>query len=146
MKKWMLVILAVCLFAIPVAAQDRAGEPQKQLDATAQLLAEVKKLRMELLQQSIEFQQWKLRQIERELQQAQSENDRLANQVGGVEQEVAALAAEPGKESESFREENLRQLQQLQSHQQPVRERIAALTAERNREETRLRQLSARTN
>jgi chromosome segregation ATPase len=144
MNRIMLLFICLCAIAISAIAQTPGGETEMRAELTKQLLLEVKKLRLELLEQSVEFQQWKLRQIERELQQARAEAERLEAEQRGIEQELAAASSDPQKEGESLRAETGRQLQQLQTRQHPVRERVAELGAQQNREETRLGQLRAR--
>jgi hypothetical protein len=146
-NKLMKTSLALFLLAaalIPVAAQT----PEPQAELTKQLLLEVKKLRIELLQQRVEFQQWKLNLIEREWQLARSEQERLDEEGREIARELAAIpaSADEQKEGESLRAEAGGQLRKLQTLQSPVRERVAELSAQHSREETQMRQLATQLN
>jgi chromosome segregation ATPase len=145
MKRTILLLACLCAFAISAIAQSPGGETQPPNELTRQLLLEVKNLRLELLQQRVEFQQWKLNQIERELQLARAEQERLDEEGREIARELAAIpgSADEQKEGESLRAEAGGQLRKLQSRQAPIRERVAELSAQHNREETRMRQLAA---
>lgn len=81
-------------------AQTPTGETQQQAAVNRQLLVEIKSLRRELLQQAVEFQQWKLDQINRELQQVQTEQHRLSLEEQLVQQEINELAEASNGQSE----------------------------------------------
>ena len=101
--------------------------------------------RRELLQQAIEFQQWKLQQISRELQQVQAEQQRLANEEQMMQLETAEISA--ASDSQSELEMHKGELagersQRLRRRQLPVNERLSELMGQSLKEEKRLQQLT----
>lgn len=132
-------------FALVAQAQTPAGEAQQQAAINRQLLSEIKTLRRELLQQAVEFQQWKLDQINRELQQAQTEQQRLFQEGQLLQQEINELAAasDGQNEIETLRSDlSGERTQKLQRRQQPLDERVDVLTEQARKEEKHLRQLT----
>ncbi len=132
-------------FALVAQAQTPAGEAQQQAAINRQLLSEIKTLRRELLQQAVEFQQWKLDQITRDLQQAQTEQQRLFHEEQLVQQEINELAAASDGQSEleTLRSElSGERTQKLRNRQQPLAERVSTLSEQVQKEEKRLRQLA----
>ncbi|MFN0110594.1 MAG: hypothetical protein ACKVZH_17190 [Blastocatellia bacterium] len=126
-------------------AQTPTSETQQQAAINRQLLTEIKSLRRELLQQAVEFQQWKLDQITRDLQQAQTEQQRLFHEEQLVQQEINELAAASDGQSEleTLRSElSGERTQKLRIRQQPLAERVNTLTEQVQKEEKRLRQLA----
>lgn len=126
-------------------AQTPTSETQQQAAINRQLLTEIKSLRRELLQQAVEFQQWKLDQITRDLQQAQTEQQRLFHEEQLVQQEINELAAASDGQSEleTLRSElSGERAQKLRNRQQPLAERVSTLTEQVQKEEKRLRQLA----
>ncbi len=132
-------------FALVAQAQTPAGEAQQQAAINRQLLGEIKTLRRELLQQAIEFQQWKLDQINRELQLAQTEQQRVFREGQLLQQEINELAAasDSSNEIETLRSElSGERTQKWQRRQQPLDDRVGVLTEQARKEEKRLRQLT----
>ncbi len=126
-------------------AQTPTSETQQQTAINRQLSVEIKTLRRELLQQAVEFQQWKLDQITRDLQQAQTEQQRLFHEEQLVQQEINELAAASDGQSEleTLRSElSGERIQKLRNRQQPLAERVSTLSEQVQKEEKRLRQLA----
>lgn len=155
MKKAMLSLIGLCLFALMAATgfaqaqtpERPGGNAELQTALNQQLVAEIKQLRLELLRQSLEFQQWKLKQIERELQTAQAEQQRLEEEERAIQQELAALstASESQGELELLKAELTGNLAQKQlSRRQPANQRVDELTLQAKQEGIRLRQLTER--
>lgn len=149
MKRSVIALACAVWLALMLGAQAQTpvSETQQQAAINRQLLAEIKTLRRELLQQAVEFQQWKLDQITRELQQAQTEQQRLIHEGQLLQQEINELAAaSDGKnELEALRNELAGEpAQKLRSRQQPLDERVSTLTEQAQKEEKRLRQLADR--
>jgi len=143
MKRLMLTALACYLCALTTLAQEPVAPDLRQLTA------EVHKLRAELLQQQLEFQEWKLNQLARELQQLRAEQQRWADEERSLEQELAALdgAAAPTapdavSEAQAQRTATGARTQRPRARQGPLQERLAELTAQWQQEETRRQQLA----
>jgi hypothetical protein len=139
MKRLMLTALACCLCALTTLAQEPVAPDLRQLTA------EVHKLRAELIQQQLEFQEWKLNQLARDLQQLRAEQQRWVDEERSLEQELAALdgaaaptAPEAVSEAQALRTANDARTQRLRARQ----ERLAELTAQWQQEETRRQQLA----
>lgn len=119
-------------------------DAEKQAELNRQLISEIKQLRLDLLQQRIEFQQWKLRQIERELQAAQAEQQGLAMEERAMQHVLAELgnaSNAPGEIEYLKNEMTGSRTEKLRARQQPVNQCVAELTVQLSREETQLRQL-----
>lgn len=147
MKRSFIALLCAVWFALALGAQAQTpvSEAQQQSALNRQLLSEIKALRRELLQQTIEFQQWKLDQITRELQQAQTEQQRLFHEDQLLQQELNQLgvASDGNNELETLRNELAgERTQKLRRRQQPLDERVSALTELAQKEEKRLRQFT----
>jgi hypothetical protein len=147
MKRSIIALVCAVWLALPWGAQAQtpASEAQQQAAVNRQLLTEIKSLRRELLQQAVEFQQWKLDLITRELQQAQAEQQRLLHEGQLLQQEINELAAasDSKNELEALRSELAgERTQKLRSRQQPLDERVSTLTEQAQKEEKRLRQLA----
>lgn len=159
MKQTIATTSLFCLLALGASAQS----PQEQIAAPIyqtesletlrrQFAADLRKLRLELLQQSLEFQQWKIKQLERDLQQATSEQQRLLHQESSLLQELAELTKElgnsttikPGQTSELEAmkiELNEHELPRLRAAQPAIDQRVSELTEQLRLEETRQRYL-----
>ncbi len=95
MKRIIIIAITAGLFGIGMmASQAQAQTPNPGAENQAALLnkisAELRQLRLEVIQQAIEFQNWKISRLERELPSIQSERQRLVAQ----EEELSQLAAE----------------------------------------------------
>jgi len=147
MKRSIIALLCVLWLALALSAQAQTpvSESQQQAALNRQLLAEIKFLRRELLEQAIEFQRWKLEQINRELEKAQTEQAQLLHQEQLLQQELNELAvvSDNNNELEALRTELAgEQSQKLRRLQQPVGERVNTLTVQAQKEEKRLVQLT----
>ncbi|MEP7341689.1 MAG: hypothetical protein ABI977_28410, partial [Acidobacteriota bacterium] len=151
MKRSIIALIAFCFFTLAIASGTASAQtPGSQADPQAamnrQLLAEIKQLRLDLLRQRLEFQQWKRQQIERELQSARAEQQRLAEEEEAMQQELAELNNTSGGQSELelLKAELTGNRKRLLAHQQPVHQRVAELTAQLNQEDMQLSQLTQR--
>jgi predicted nucleic acid-binding Zn-ribbon protein len=146
----LLVFMAVVgLAQTPPAAPGQEAENPAVL--LQQLRAEVKKCRLEVVEQGIEFQQWKIKQLEREFQRVQSERQRLGEQEQSINQRIAELdsyaaSAGPGQEGEVEESKAIKAtiskgLKKLQTQQQPISEREAELAELLGQEQQRLEEL-----
>lgn len=155
MKQAMFSLIGLCLFAVMTASgfaqtqtPERAGgNAEHQTVLNRQLMAEIRQLRVELLRQNLEFQQWKLKQIKRELQATLAEQQHLEEEEYAMQQELAALstASESPGELELLKAELTGNLAQKRlARRQPVNQRVDELTLQVNQEGVRLRQLTER--
>jgi hypothetical protein len=74
-------------------------------DKFAALQTEVRQLRLELIQQRIEFQQWKIEQIEAALKDLKDERAKLEAEERAVHQAMTETSANDGDETTTFRAE-----------------------------------------
>jgi hypothetical protein len=146
-----LVLLALLLLSAAAAAQN-APAADDQAAQLKQMAAELKQLRLEIVEQASEFQAWKLKQLERELLTIQSEQQRLRELEGNLQQRLVALAqhanhdsssgAEPPGELAIVKATHAEDgLKPIQLKQQPLAEREAELKEEIGREKVRLQEL-----
>ncbi len=147
MKRSFIALFCAVWFAFTLVtkAQTPTTEAVQQAALNRQLMVEIKTLKRELLQQAVEFQQWKLDQINRELQKAQTEQQRLAYEGQLLQQEINELtvASDGQSELETLRTELTgERTQKLLNRQQPIAERVSALAEQAQKEEKRLRQLT----
>ena len=114
--------------------------------AQAPLLLEILQLRMELHRQGVEFQDWKIRHIENELQQAGAEARRLSEEERALIDELNAPEGEPG-ESGSRKEEitgsELPRLRELRSAQEQRVSQLSGWLAREQQRRQALEQLAA---
>ena len=147
MKRSSIALFCAVWFAFTLGAQAQtpASEAAQQAALNRQLLVEIRSLKRELLQQAVEFQQWKLDQINRELQKAQTEQQRLAYEGQLLQQEINELtvASDGQSEIETLRTELTgERTQSFLNRQQPIVERVSILAEQSQKEEKRLRQLT----
>ena len=157
MKKIKFWVGACCLLALVTLVQiSRAqSEPTDVIALKQQFTAEIKSLRVELLQQGISFQEWKIKQLERDLQRLKSERERweetemnLRRQLANVEQSIAAGASD---EQEGMKAElNSTHLRGVRNKTQPLVEQETELHKQLEQErqqlealQTKLKQLKA---
>jgi len=85
-----------------MASQAQAQTPNPSAENQAALLnkisAELQQLRLEVIQQAIEFQNWKIKRLEREIPSIQSERQRLVAQEEAISQLIAELEKNSGIE------------------------------------------------
>jgi hypothetical protein len=96
MKKSIVIAAAVgFLTFITMAGRAHAQAPNQSAENQAALLqqtsAELRRLRLEVIEQAIEFQNWKIMRLERELQPIQDELRRLSEREQAITQLVADL-------------------------------------------------------
>lgn len=151
-----IIVSVLCLLTLCATAglaQTRTAVSTPEADnptiAFKQLMAELKRLRLEVLQQGIEFQQWKIKQIESELQPMQREQDHLTQQETAIRQQIAEIdqhaasstptGTAPGSEIETIKTELAEKgLPAIHSKREPITERVSELTRQLNQEEARL--------
>ena len=146
-------LLALLLLSIATSARTAsAPDADDQAVRFTQMAAEIKRLRSEIIEQALEFQAWKLRQLERELLSTQSELQHLREMESNVQQQIAELeqhtshdlssGAERVGEMEiikaAYTEDSLKP---IQLKQQPLADREAELREEISREKTRQQEL-----
>jgi chromosome segregation ATPase len=143
------------LQAFVKTTQAQTAAPANETECVAalrqELAAELRKLRLELAEQSMEFQQWKIKQLERDLEQVNSEQQRLLLEENSLQQEIAELAkqpdnlpSEPGQTSglELVKTQlNEHELPRLRTARSKLDQRIFELTEQLRREEARQRDL-----
>ena len=111
-----------------------------------QFKTELTSLRAEMLQQGIEFQEWKIKLLERELQRTKNEQGRLEDaeqtitrQVALVEQSLESGTQGEGRatgEQEGMKAElNGTHLQSIRSKRQPIDEQRAELQTQLQQEQ-----------
>ena len=147
--------VAAGLAAFARAAQAQTVTPANESEIVSELrrqsTSELRKLRLDLVQQGLEFQQWKIKQIERDLQQANAEQLRLVQEENSLQQDSAELAkqlnnsnSEPAQtsEPEAMKTDlNERELLRLRTARSAVEQRVFELTEQLRREEIRQRDL-----
>lgn len=106
-----LFLFVLLLASVTVAAQTNDA------DKITVLQSEVRKLRLELLQQRIEFQQWKIEQLEAALQQTREELAKLDAEERGVQQVLSDAGAADEAEILSYKTE-LRETTLKKTHAQ----------------------------
>jgi hypothetical protein len=152
MKHSIRAILAFCLLA-PGAAGARPGAPaDDQAVLRKQMTEEIKRLRLEIIEQAIEFQNWKLKRLEGELVATQREQQRLRELESGIQLQLAGLAPhashEPSSGAEQVGEMEIVKaahtedgLKPIQLKQQSLAELEAELKEDIGREKARLQEL-----
>jgi chromosome segregation ATPase len=148
-----LILAVLGLIAVAGAGRPPASGDQPEVASLRQLSEEMKRLRLEVVRQGIEFQEWKVKQLERELQPLLGEQQRLEEQERLIQQRIAELnqqtseaakADEVGEEESARTELTEKALKRLQEKRQPADERSAELSEQLKREQQRLRELVQR--
>jgi len=150
-------LLALGAFAQTPHAQTVANESENVTALRRQFESELRKLRLELLQQGLEFQQWKIKQLERDAQQAALEQQRLLHEENSLQQELAELSRQlddspnagsaQTSELEAMKTElNDQELPRLRARRPAIDQRVSELNDELRREEIRLRDLQKQAN
>ncbi len=111
MKRSIRAILAFYLLAPRAAATRPAPAAADQAVLRKQMTAEIKRLRLEIIEQAIEFQSWKLKRLEGELLATRRELQRMRELESALQHSLADLEAE-------LREEISREKARLQELQQ----------------------------
>lgn len=146
MKQPFFLLVFFCIVAVTAAV----AQPTKP-DPLATLQTEVRQLRLELIQQRIEFQQWKIEQLEAILRAIKDERVKLESEERAVHQALTEPGAAEGDETTNYRTElsetALRKVQtRLTTEQQRETEWQEKLTREQSTLQTlmkRLQQLKA---
>lgn len=133
-------------FLLVLATAPHAVTAQTIPDEIARLKDEVHNLRLEMLRQKAEFQQWKVQNLTSWLQQTQTQRQQAVGQAQASRQELAELeiATRAGAEDQTTELDGLKekltseQLPKLESWLQSLLERESALTSDLHREGARL--------
>lgn len=151
MNKAMTLIAAVVVLSAitfgDAKAQSKPTAPDNgELAALVDLsLQEIKKLRLEILEQGIDFQCWKINLLEKELAQAQQELNRLREQEQVLRQRLANLNAQPAgqpNEMDDLRNDlSGNRLQAIGEKQQPLQQRETSLQNQLTEEKDKLYEL-----
>jgi len=150
-------LLALGAFEQTLHAQAVAKEPENITALRRQFESELRKLRLELLQQSLEFQEWKIRRLEGEAQQAALEQQRLMREENSLQQALSELtqqmntlppsASGQTSELEAMKTElNDQELPRLRAKRPAIDQRVSELTDALRREEIRQRDLQKQAN
>jgi hypothetical protein len=161
MKRWITTAIIVGIFgfstlAFPAQAQTPHQSADGQAALLKQLTAELQQLRMEVIQQAIEFQNWKIKQLERELLPIRNERQRLGEQEQAIRQLTAEIDAQAGGASSvpegGISEQQTikavypeKELKDLSTKQQLITEREAELTQQLEQEQNRLQEFIKKT-
>ncbi len=138
-RQFILPLLLFVLATVSAAAQ--TTNPDK----LAALQTEVRELRLELIQQRIEFQQWKLEQLEAALKEAKDEREKLEGEERAVQQALTEVSATEGDETATFRTELTEiTLKKLQAQQTSGQQRESELQQKLTREQAILQTLEKR--
>ncbi len=153
MKKFQLGVGFCCLLALLTLAN--ISSAQSEPTEFAALKQQLTSLRTDLLQQGIDFQEYKIKQLSRELQQLKVERGRLDESEQTLRRRLAeveqSLASNPSGEQEGMKAElNGSHLQGIRSKAQPLIEQESELLRQLAQEQeqlqslqTKLRQLKA---
>jgi hypothetical protein len=115
------------------------------VDQLTALQTEVRKLRLELVQQRIEFQQWKIAQLESDLKRVREEREQAEAEERAVQQAIAEARTDEPEEIVSPKTELIEtSLKQVQARQTVGQQRETELQEKLAREQTILQQLAAR--
>ncbi|HKQ75954.1 MAG TPA: hypothetical protein VJ810_19825 [Blastocatellia bacterium] len=121
MKRLIIIAITVGLFGLgAMASQAQAQTPNPSAENQAALLnkisAELRQLRLEVVQQAIEFQNWKIQRLEREIPPIQSERQRLVAQEEALSQLTAELEKNAGLDKDkAFQEGKITDLEALKA-------------------------------
>ena len=119
------ILAGMCLFVL--IAQTAVGAS----DEIVELRQEIRKLHLEVLQQKVEFQQWKMRNLAVALQQVQAERQQLDEQMRANQREIVELEISMSPELEGLKDKlSKERLPTLESWLRSVRERESALSGE----------------
>ncbi|MCI0392166.1 MAG: hypothetical protein MOB07_25830 [Acidobacteria bacterium] len=156
MKRSIRAIMAFCLPALLLTPGAITARPTPAADDQAilvkQMAAEIKRLRLEVIEQAIEFQNWKLKRLEGELLVTQREQQRLRELESSIQLQLAGLAPHVSHEPSSGAEHVGKMeivkaahtedgLKPIQLKQQSIAELEAELREDIGREKARLQEL-----
>ncbi|MBS1808753.1 MAG: hypothetical protein JST84_11220 [Acidobacteria bacterium] len=157
--KPIIIKITLLLFAFITfiqSVQSQPNPPANEGNTTAAVQSELKKLRFEMLQQRIEFQEWKIKQLDRDLQRVLNEQQQLQDQAQAISRQIAELdaqAPEPIAPQPNAIEERQamksalqdEELKRIQVKLQPLNERASELNSQINQEQTVLQELHTKT-
>jgi hypothetical protein len=140
-RQWPLIY---CVIALLCGAATAAAQTP-ETDKIIALQTEVRKLRLELVQQRIEFQQWKIAQLESDLKRVREEREKAEAEERAVQQAIAEARTDEQEEIVSPKTELIEtSLKQAQARQAAGQHRETELQEKLAREQSVLQQLAAR--
>lgn len=140
MRRFFILPLFFCVVAM-VSAKAQTTEADK---LTA-LQTEVRRLQLELIQQRIEFQQWKIEQLETALKDAKEVRETLEAEERAAHQALNDASATDGDETASYRTELSEiTLKKLRVQQTSAQQRESDLQQKLLQEQTSLQELTKR--
>jgi hypothetical protein len=110
-------------FCLVLAATAASGAEAQTLAEIARLKEDVRKLRLEMLQQRAEFQAWKVQNLTAWLEQTKSERQRAASQTQAGRDELAQLESNSAATAEGQSPELEALKSTLAQHRIPMLER-----------------------
>jgi chromosome segregation ATPase len=139
---------AVVVSAIQAQTRPAAPPAEDPAAGVRQCREELKKLRLEVIQQGIEFQNLKIQLLEKEVARAQEDRLRLEAQEQALQEQLAGLSTQPDGPSDEVegirRQLSDKGLRGVANKLQPVVQRDTELQAQLTEERKRLRELTAR--
>jgi chromosome segregation ATPase len=159
-RLWALLACLLALAALMKLSGAEVGAAQGEAEAVAALRAqftrELTGVRAEMLQQGVEFQEWKIRQLERELERVETDDRRLEEAEQGILRQLAEVEqsipprGEPsaGPEARALGEQEGAKaelsgthLKGVQSRRQPLAEQASEIRAQLREEQQRLQEM-----
>lgn len=138
-RRHILPLLFCVMAAVSAVAQTANPDPITALQS------EIRQLRLELIQQRMEFQQWKIAQLEAVLKTAKEEREAMEAEERAIHQSLTEVTTSEGDESARFRTELTEtSLRKLQIRQTASQQREADLQQKLAQEQTILQELSER--
>ena len=151
MKRAMAFIAAAAICIVVTIGESNAQVKPTATDTedlaalVRQSRQEIRKLRLEILQQGIEFQCWKINLLEKESAQVQQELDQLKEQEQRVHQQRANLSdpvANPSGEADELRKDFPgNRLKAINEKQQSLEQREMELRNQLTEEKNKLQEL-----
>lgn len=133
----MRVIALLCL--VVTAAAGECTSPAAVVNQP--FFRELLEVRLELYRQGLELQDWKLRQLDNEMEQARAEQGRLEREEQALRDEVASPEGEEGEVGSRRAETTGVELPRLRQSRQANAQRITELTSQSSRERARQKTL-----
>jgi len=150
-SKWMMLLTSSALIVLTQSfVWAQSNVTPANADPNAALRQEVRQLKLELLQQGIEFQTWKIQQLEKELAQVQEKKQRIETQERSAQQRLAEFNSVPTAGGESGEATEMRdtlsqkRMKQISEVQEPVVQQETELLNRLQQERNRLTQLQLR--
>ncbi|MBL8203595.1 MAG: hypothetical protein JNM09_05140 [Blastocatellia bacterium] len=138
-RRHILPLLFCVMAAVSAVAQTANPDPITALQS------EIRQLRLELIQQRMEFQQWKIAQLEAVLKAAKEEREAMEAEERAIHQSLTEVTTSEGDESARFRTELTEtSLRKLQIRQTASQQRESDLQQKLAQEQTILQELSER--